>query len=93
MEVFVGEAANVLLVRRWHGAAQTAAASHFGESAASVLLPIPAGDWGKLLDSSDSRWDGPGSGVPETVRSEGRVVLALGPRAFVLLARKRNEAS
>ena len=81
-----------LLVTRTHGDDRTAAVGHFGEQPASVTVPLFAGRWQTLLDSSDPRWGGGGSTVPEEIRSGGTARMSLGPRAFVLLSQRGEDS-
>jgi maltooligosyltrehalose trehalohydrolase len=85
------EKENVLCILRGTGEDRTAAICHFGGSVVSAAIPLPAGRWAKLLDSSDSRWGGAGSAVPGTVVSHGTVAVSLCPWAFVLLSMAREE--
>jgi len=87
MEVAAHGAGRVLYVRRWKGTAQTAAAFHFGEKPVTLSLPVPQGEWGKLVDSADPRWEGSGSAIPGALRSKGEITLVLSPRSFVLFSR------
>ncbi|HSA94169.1 MAG TPA: malto-oligosyltrehalose trehalohydrolase [Terriglobales bacterium] len=85
MEVHVHEAEHTLAVRRWHGKSEALAVFHFADAAGTVKAGFPGGEWVRVLDSSDARWMGPGSRIPERV--SGDVVLPIGPKAFVLFAR------
>ncbi len=87
MEVSCYGKEKVFLVRRWNGPAQAAAACHFGDSAVSVRLPLPTGTWDKLLDSSEKRWGGGGSAIPEKLDLREEISLPLNPGAFVLLSK------
>jgi maltooligosyltrehalose trehalohydrolase len=87
MEVMAFESEKVLYVRRWKGAGQTAAVFHFGSAPVSLALPLPPGRWEKLVDSSEDRWGGTGSTLPESVRSHGSVALSLTPKSFVLFSK------
>lgn len=62
----------------------------FADEAVQVNLPLPPGDWVKLLDSQERRWDGSGSSFPALVRSEGAVALELQPKSVILLERKES---
>jgi maltooligosyltrehalose trehalohydrolase len=86
MEVSVYGKEKILLVRRWKGLSQAAAACHFGDSVVSVQLPLPTGEWEKLLDSSEKRWGGSGSAIPEKLDPRKETSLSLNPGAFVLLS-------
>jgi maltooligosyltrehalose trehalohydrolase len=44
---------------------------HFGHADRVVKVPMAAGAWEKLLESSDTRWGGPGSALPTHMVSEG----------------------
>ena len=72
MEVSVYAKERVLLVRRWYGAAQTAAAFHFGDTPVSVGASLPDGTWERVIDSSDKRWGGGGGRVPERLEVRGK---------------------
>jgi maltooligosyltrehalose trehalohydrolase len=79
------ERSKVLLVRRWTMDDAACLIFHFGESPATLELPLPAGYWRKILDSGEERWYGAGSRVLPTIWSEGEVSLTLPPLAVVLL--------
>jgi maltooligosyltrehalose trehalohydrolase len=87
MEVSAFGGERVLLVRRWSGCAQAAAAYHFGDAPVAVEAALPAGEWETLLDSSDRRWGGSGGTVPGRLVSQGRVSLPMNPKALVLLSK------
>jgi len=86
------ERERVLLVTRSHGDDRTAAVCHFGEGPASIPVPLSPGRWERILDSSDPRWGGEGSGLPDEIRSDGTAVLAVGPRAFLLLSQRGKDS-
>jgi maltooligosyltrehalose trehalohydrolase len=87
MEVIPFEREKVLFVRRWNGDREAAAAFHFGDAPAAVPLPLPPGRWRRRLDSSDRRWDGGGSAVPEEIAPEGSAVVVLSPNSFALFTK------
>jgi maltooligosyltrehalose trehalohydrolase len=87
MEVSACPGEKVLVVRRWNGPAQAATAGHFGDSTVSVGLPLPPGIWEKLLDSSEKRWGGDGSAIPERLDPQQETTFSLDPGAFVLFSK------
>jgi hypothetical protein len=91
MSVVADEEAKVLFVRRWHDSDEAILALCFAEIGVAVKLPLPAGRWSKLLDSSDAAWLGPGTTLAEQIDSTGSLELALKPRS-VLLYRRCLEA-
>jgi maltooligosyltrehalose trehalohydrolase len=76
----------VLLLRRWAGEDQICTILHFRQSPATLKLPIPPGNWRKVLDSGEARWYGAGSAVPAAIHSDGEVSLTLPPQAVILLS-------
>lgn len=87
MDVTDYESQKVLFVRRWSGADEIFTVFHCGESEVSMALPVPAGRWLTMLDSSDERWQGSGNSFPHQLTSNGRVTLRLRPQAFALFRR------
>jgi maltooligosyltrehalose trehalohydrolase len=85
LETLSFEAPRLLLVRRWTESAQACIILHFGAAPATQDLPLPPGQWRKVLDSGAERWYGAGSAVPPTIRSAGQVSLTLPPQSVVLL--------
>ncbi len=62
---------------------------HFGTTLGSQLLPFPEGTWQRRLDSSDRRWAGPGSRLPDLVDSGSAQRLELNPFSFGVFDRSR----
>jgi maltooligosyltrehalose trehalohydrolase len=87
LEVTGIDEGQTLLVRRWSEKEETLAVFHFLSDPGTVVLPIPEGRWEKTLDSSEAKWMGPGSTVPDKIDSGGRVSLSLTPHGVVLLLR------
>lgn len=90
MEVSGYEAQKVLFVRRWSGDDEAFTVFQFGETEVSVALPVPEGRWRRVLDSSDERWQGSGSSLPDHLASEGEATLHLRPKGFALFRRKEG---
>jgi len=90
LEVKGLEQEKVLLWRRWSEEQEAAAAFHFGKQEKTLSLPLPEGDWRKLVDSADTTWSGPGSSVPLEVVSGGKVSLSLSPESFAIFVRERE---
>lgn len=66
-----------LIVRRWDGDAEVILTLNLNKSVSNVEFSLPAGRWVRRLDSTDHRWHGPGSTLPEELTSEGSVSLSL----------------
>jgi maltooligosyltrehalose trehalohydrolase len=84
MEVVDYEEEKVLFIRRWNGGGEVIMALNFSTEKATASLPIPAGQWYKLLDSADKFWEGKGNTGPEWLYSEGEWALTLDAKAFLL---------
>jgi hypothetical protein len=68
------EAQKLLFVRRWHANQELAMVFNFGDHPATVTLPLPAGKWYKLLDTTDARWQPapdspPAAALPDQIQS------------------------
>jgi maltooligosyltrehalose trehalohydrolase len=74
----------VLFVHRWSEVGQALVVESFGRAEVSISLPIPAGHWRKILDSTDKKWQGAGSSTPNDLHSEGAITLSLKPRSAVV---------
>jgi maltooligosyltrehalose trehalohydrolase len=90
-EVTASPRENVLLVRRWSGASEIFAVFNFNPRPVQLSLPVPAGKWQKRLDSSESRWQGEGSEVPDSIDSSGRVQFSLAVSALCLFTESREK--
>jgi maltooligosyltrehalose trehalohydrolase len=87
MEATGYESQQVAFVRRWSGDDEVFMVFQFGDTQVSATLPVPEGRWRKQLDSSDERWQGSGSSLPDQLKSAGEVTLHLPRRAFALFHR------
>lgn len=75
------------VLERRHGRERFWCALNFGAEPARLELPAgPA--WRKALDSADARWDGPGSGTPETAGGGSGVAAA--PMSALAYARREE---
>jgi maltooligosyltrehalose trehalohydrolase len=88
LEVLGYEKSRLMFIRRWSSNNETVILFNFGNTQASILLPIPQGHWHKRLDSADKQWHGDGSPVPEELDSEGEATLTLSSKAFVLFVKE-----
>jgi maltooligosyltrehalose trehalohydrolase len=81
-----------LFVRRWNGGQDVFMVFNFGDTQATVNLPVPVGEWRKLLDSADKPWqpepDSPTlSALADPIGSAGEIRLTLEPETFALFDR------
>jgi len=86
MEVVCLEEESTLVVRRWGSEKQVAAIFHFGDTVASVTIPLPHGCWLKRLSSGDERWNGPDRDLPTVLHSDGKVPVTLTKFAVLIIS-------
>ncbi len=91
-EVFSYPNKSSVIIKRWTGDSQVLVLLHFGQSPQTLSLPFPGGEWRKILDSTEERWLGPGSKIPELVISYGEISLDLTPLSVFVLARTLEES-
>jgi maltooligosyltrehalose trehalohydrolase len=84
LEVVGYEEEKILFVRRWNGGSEVMMAFNLNTERATAILPLPAGQWHKLLGSADKLWEGNGSTVPERFHSEGEWALTIDAKSFLL---------
>ncbi len=89
-EVSVIPEANVITMRRWDGsnASHACCLFNFEKNDINIVVSMPAGQWNKVLDSSDSTWNGPSSLLPERIRNNDRVTMR--GQSVVLYLREGN---
>jgi maltooligosyltrehalose trehalohydrolase len=51
----------------------------FAKKSATVEVPLPPGDWRRILDTSETKWGGPTPPATDPIRSKGVVKLKLAP--------------
>lgn len=85
LEVSLPFGEKLIMMRRWHQRSQVLILLNFSEKELTFLFPDQPGTWEKLLDSAESRWDGPGSSLPERTARAQKLTMA--PLSAVLFSR------
>jgi maltooligosyltrehalose trehalohydrolase len=77
LEVSVFETERVVWMRRWIEGHNNNVVCIFNFNSDTINLPVsfPEGTWQKVLDSSDTVWNGPGSLIPEQLSARRRITL------------------
>ena len=78
----------ILAFRRWHGQSEILAVFNFNEHESGSLQNIPYGVWRKRLDSSDSRWLGNGTTVPDLLDASRIRSIIVQPHGVVLFEKQ-----
>ncbi len=81
LEVQHDEKSQTLLLHRWHREQHVLCFMNFSKQTQQLQLPDTAREWQKLLDSSDTEWQGKG-GAPDP--AQGGTTLTLQPESFIL---------
>jgi maltooligosyltrehalose trehalohydrolase len=74
--VVTGEEGTILVVRRRHEASSTVCIMNFNDVETAFSPRLPTGVWKTVLDSADLKWGGPGSRLPERVKTSSRITLS-----------------
>jgi maltooligosyltrehalose trehalohydrolase len=90
LQVITYEDPRLLFFHRWAEGSAIFGVFNFGEAPSSVFLPIPEGEWRKLMDSEDRQWSGEGSAIQTSLSSKGGLSISLGPRSMVLFQRSSS---
>jgi maltooligosyltrehalose trehalohydrolase len=87
VEVWGSEKDKAIFMRRWDDQedAHVFLIFNLNESDLEIDSQFPDGRWKKLLDSSEEKWNGPGSLIPEIIESGEKLVI----RGFALSLFKR----
>jgi maltooligosyltrehalose trehalohydrolase len=77
-----------LILHRWYGTDEICVLFCFNVTAQIVPVRMRPGLWVKEMDSSDAKWQGGGSSLPDRFRSSGERTLHISGGAFVLYRRQ-----
>jgi len=87
MQVHGFEEKYILQIRRWSEGGEARVLANFSDEPQTVSLEVSEGEWHLALDSADQRWRGPGSSLPDSIRSSGEARLSLRPKSCALFHR------
>ncbi len=82
LEVSSIEADKILFLRRWTDDSQIFCIINFNKQEVAFTDALPQGNWKKILDSTDEKWMGSGSTLPEKITSDRE--LTVKPQSFAL---------
>ncbi|MFH1458307.1 MAG: DUF3459 domain-containing protein [Candidatus Omnitrophota bacterium] len=86
LEIISKEKEKVILLRRRFTVNEIFCMMNFNKKEAFISNSIPQGRWKKVIDSTESKWMGPGSKLPEFI--EQKEEFNLGPSAFALYSKE-----
>jgi len=82
LEVSCIEADKLLFLHRWSDGSQIFCIMNFNAKDISFTPTLPSSNWQKILDSSDTKWMGPGAKLPEKLVSGQELIIP--PQSFAL---------
>jgi maltooligosyltrehalose trehalohydrolase len=89
MEVSGMEEEGVFLFRRWYRESHVFCATNFSKRDQTFQARLPLGRWRKVIDSSDKKWMGPGSSIPDICQDEQTIHIR--QLSLALFERERPE--
>ena len=84
------ESQHVMVIQRSSESDSLLLAFNFGDAPLGGEVRVEAGAWHRELDSTDSRWNGPGCTTAETLHSNGRLQLNLTALSVALLSHRKE---
>jgi maltooligosyltrehalose trehalohydrolase len=75
MEVIAPEGERIIMMRRWFEDEEAVAIMNFNQREGTVMIRPAGGELYRLIDSSEERWLGPGSKLPERVRGAREITM------------------
>jgi maltooligosyltrehalose trehalohydrolase len=84
-DVEVVGSGHTIMLRRWAANCELIALFHFSDSPETVTLEAAGGAWRKVLDSSEQKWLGGGSAIPDSLDSQGTLQITLPAKSCVVL--------
>jgi maltooligosyltrehalose trehalohydrolase len=82
LQASAAEEQKLLVLRRGNGTSQVLCMMNFNDKDVTFQEASSGGTWRKILDSSDSKWLGAGSTMPDKLMQEQEVTIR--PQSFVL---------
>lgn len=79
MEITALHPGRAMLVHCWATHCQVVTLFHYGTQRATLAVRFPTGNWEKVLDSADSKWNGPGGTLPLRSESSNELNLDFAP--------------
>ncbi|HEU4344961.1 MAG TPA: malto-oligosyltrehalose trehalohydrolase [Candidatus Binatia bacterium] len=83
------EDARALTMRRWTDEEQVFTVFNFNDAQVSISITGLAGQWKKVLDSTDKQWQGKSGTLPGILEAQPTLALALPPRSLALFVQDR----
>jgi len=75
LDVHYSEEDRTLVLNRWNGESRAFIIFNFNSADIRINAGLPAGEWKKVIDSSDAAWAGPGSTLPDSMNNENNITV------------------
>jgi maltooligosyltrehalose trehalohydrolase len=74
----------IIAIHRWDKGSKAMIIANFNNHQISNIVTFPKGGWFKQLDSTEERWTGQGTSLPDFIEKGGQVTLAFQPWTLAL---------
>ncbi len=88
MEVFAWEKKGLLFVRRWSGSDESRIVYNFDSKPQKFEREFFSGNWSKVIDSAEAKWQGEGSGLARFIDADQPMMLEIAGRSFAVFRRE-----
>ncbi|MFH1282774.1 MAG: malto-oligosyltrehalose trehalohydrolase [bacterium] len=78
----------ILIMKRWNDSCFTICIYNFSNQISEIEYNFVGGSWKKMLDSSETKWNGPGTQIPDIIENNSRI--SLKPASFCLFKKEEN---
>jgi maltooligosyltrehalose trehalohydrolase len=75
MDIFAAEGKKIFSVRRWNGGSEVYLIFNFDNVDMRFSVSLITGQWKNFLDTSEEKWNGPGTSVPERIRQGDEITV------------------
>lgn len=81
------EEEKIILLKRWKDSSHVFLIFNFNSADVNITPVIPGGEWVKILDSADKKWNGPGSLLGNKLSSNDEILIR--GHSFAVYSRER----
>jgi maltooligosyltrehalose trehalohydrolase len=88
LDIYESEKDGIFYLIRWRDDSHVLFIFNFKKEVTELRSSIPAGEWRKIIDSSDNIWNGPGTLLPDIIQT-GETIILKG-QSFALFFKEGN---
>jgi maltooligosyltrehalose trehalohydrolase len=88
LDLYESEKDGIFYLIRWRDDSHVLFIFNFKKEVTELISSIPAGEWRKIIDSSDNIWYGPGTLLPDIIQTGEKITLK--GQSFALFFKEGN---